>query len=247
MRTRCRSAGRRCSRRSFRRCPADGPVNARQVVSPEAELRDGHRRRQKDADVQERADSRRAKKPNTIGIRIRPGIWKARSSQRRLMMMVASTARRQRPTRPPISCTFVTFAATLCCSRRNAARATRSLSPSVYPSLRRQRQPAPALYFWQTGHDPRDVLNCAKGRPIAHGEHHVVTSVVRRNSGEKAPRKLGRLSVPASRFCCHVGGFGQERTDDDQRNGWNQPRHHRVAPCACGSFTTPRPLRNSGM
>ena len=38
----------------------------------------------------------------------------------------------------------------------------------------------------------------------------VVTSVVRRNSGEKSSAKLGRLSVPDSRFCCHVGDSGRK-------------------------------------
>jgi hypothetical protein len=37
----------------------------------------------------------------------------------------------------------------------------------------------------------------------------VVTMVVRRSSGAKSAAMLGRLSVPAARFCAHTGDSGR--------------------------------------
>ena len=218
-------------------------INARQVVSPEAELRDGHRRRQEDADVGE-ADSRR-QKPNTIGIRIRPGIWKARSSQRRLMMM-ASTARRQRPTRPPISCTFVTFAATLVLFAPQCRARLAPFRPPVYPSFRRQRQSAPALSLQADRARSAGCVELRQGRAVTHRKHQRRDQRRASQLGRKAPRKLGRLGVPASRFCCHVGDSGRKgRMMINGMAGINPDiivyRHARADP------STPRPLRNSGM
>ena len=54
--------------------------------------------------------------------------------------------------------------------------------------------------------------------------------VVRRRSGAKSAAMLGRLSVPAAFFCLPRRGLGQERADQNQRDGRQHARHQRVAP-----------------
>ena len=110
--------------------------------------------------------------------------------------------------RPPISCPSSHWRDALCCSRCGVPRDSLPFAAGYLPLRRRWRPPAlsPPADRARSG----DVLDRAKGSAIAQANMSVVTRVVRRNSGENSSAKLGRLSVPASRFCCHTGDSGRK-------------------------------------
>ena len=80
----------------------------RDVVAPEAELRDGEEAGDEDADLDQSSESGVARfdeiQMKSSGTKISAGIWKIRSSDRRVIAQAAISANTARPARPPISC-----------------------------------------------------------------------------------------------------------------------------------------------
>ena len=99
-------------------------IDARQVVSPETELRDGRQADQQDAPLRPCQTPAVGARRKTSGSRISPGIWNTCSSRRRLMMTAARKASRMRPARPPISWNDCTRADRLLAARGRASART---------------------------------------------------------------------------------------------------------------------------
>ena len=75
----------------------------------------------------------------------------------------------------------------------------------------------------------------------------VVTSVVRRSSGENSSAKLGRLSVPASRFCCHAGDSGRNGRMMIKGMAGITPDISVYRQAACGSLDFAKDAQDSGI
>ena len=159
----------------------------------------------------------RRKNQNTSGVRIRPGIWNSRSFQPQAMPPARTMAIRNRPIRPPISCILVYSEAIFwrvspggrAGDGLQLLRLDFALRLGLRDGCLRRPSSAPGLHLGQAGHDLRHLLDRAEGDAELQANPIVVTIVVRRSSGENSAAMLGRLSVPASRFCAQTGDSGR--------------------------------------